>query len=167
MYLVRKVVRVSDERSLPPPPPVVYRSPRVGLELSHSETTTSPTHPRVVYVSRPYRYFVLPHLLTSNGRGHTLLGVYRSCLESKGKHDDEDAKAVLSSSLKNELSRLTGLKEATVVKYLEDYKAGLSGGSLQTFVGAAGKGAGSSPSMVLKMMGTLERVHAQSHTVHP
>lgn len=65
------------------------------------------------------------------------------------------------AALKRELGKVTGIKEATLVKYLADYKAGLDSGVLKTFVGATGKGAGSSPSSFLNMMGTLERVRSE------
>jgi hypothetical protein len=159
MYL-KRITNTSEEAkpstfqvssALNIPKPRIYQSPRIGLDLSNPRTTNSPTHPRVVFVSKRYRYFTNPHLLTANGRGHTFLGVYQDCLES-GKFEGRVI------ALKHELSKVTGIKEATVVKYLADYKAGLDNGALKTYVGAAGKGAASSPSTLLKMMGTLERI---------
>jgi hypothetical protein len=132
--------------------PHVYRSPRIGLELSHPSTTNSITDPRVIYVSKPYRYFIHPDLLTSNGRFHTFLGIYRACRDS-GKYTENN-----NAKLLREVGRVAGLKEKTVDKYFESYQSGYGSGNLDMFVGAKGKGASSSPSMCLMMMGTLEKL---------
>lgn len=129
--------------------PTIYCSSRIGLDLSNPSAVASPTNPRVIYISKPYRYFTHPHLLTSNGRGHTFHGLYQSCLNQSNSEA-----AVLA-----EIIKLSGLKEVTAQKYLADYKLGLEKGSLQAFIGAAGKGAASSPSSYLKMMGTLDRLN--------
>jgi len=52
------------------------------------------------------------------------------------------------------------LKEPTCAKYLAEYVAGREGGVdlLKSFVGAKGKGASSSPSSYLKMMGALSNL---------
>ncbi|OSX59608.1 hypothetical protein POSPLADRAFT_1078945, partial [Postia placenta MAD-698-R-SB12] len=130
--------------------PQVYRSPRIGLDLSSPDIPADGVqqlaHPRVVFVGLPYRYFVHPHLLTANGRGQTLLGVYDACTAAD-PHEDE---ARLS-----EVVRLTGLKDATVQKYLSEYRVGLQGGGLKPFLGVAGKGASASPTTFMRMMGTL------------
>lgn len=123
----------------------VYSSSRIGLDLSHSSVTNSLTDTRVAYVAKRYRYFVQAHLLTSNGRGQTFLGVFLTCREAEGC--DEDA---LEQTIK-----LTGLKEQTASKYFADYSAGVQKGSLQSFIGPSGKGASASPSTYLKMMGAL------------
>ena len=139
--------------------PTVYRSPRIGLELSHSSTKNTITDPRVVYVSKPYRYFIHPNLLTSNGRAHTFLGVYRACRDS-GRHDSNN-----DAGLLREVVELTGISERTVIKYLGDFKSGVDHGRLESFIGTAGKGVSASMPLFLKMMGTLERVLA-SNTQH-
>jgi len=109
-----------------------------------------PDHPRVVFLPRPYRYFVHPRLLTANGRSQTFLGVLRTCLDA--------GMTMGSTKLETQLVRITGLKEPTVKKYLADYRGGLGQGSLKAFVGPAGKGASSSPTTYLRMMGILERL---------
>jgi hypothetical protein len=130
------------------PPSKIFRSPRVGLDLSNPETTDS--HPRVVFVTKPYRYFMHPHLLTANGRMQTFLGIYQSFLEAdKPKSDNEMTKLV---------ANLTGMNEQTVANYLLHYRTGLMSGKLSTFVGSAGKGTSSSPSAYLRMAGTLARL---------
>lgn len=137
----------------------IYRSPRIGLDLSHPDLTvdTPLTHPRCVYVSKLYRYFVHPHLLTANGRGQTFLGAYQACVDSRLFEED--------GSLCTELVKLTGLKAATVKKYLEEYRHGFKKGVLRSFMGAAGKGSSASPTTFLRMMGTLRRL--QSDDIKP
>ncbi|GBE80193.1 hypothetical protein BKA93DRAFT_115715 [Sparassis latifolia] len=133
----------------------IYRSPRIGLELSHPDITLErlATHPRVVYVAKPYRYFIRPHLLTANGRAQTFLGVYHACMDSKSFTQD--------SELCYTITRITGLKAPTVVKYLGEYNHGLAKGSLTAFIGAAGKGVSASPTRFLRMMGTLRKVSTE------
>ncbi|KAG6331326.1 hypothetical protein ID866_7764 [Astraeus odoratus] len=137
-------------------PPAVHRSPRIGLDLSHSETTATLTHPRVAFVGAPYRYFTRPELLTTKGRMQTFCGLYSALRESKGYAHN-------SVKLKQELCRLMGLKEQNVLKFLADYKAGYDTGTLQSFVGSAGKGVCQSSSSYVKMIGTLERSIERAH----
>ncbi|CCL99904.1 uncharacterized protein FIBRA_01929 [Fibroporia radiculosa] len=133
-------------------PPILYRSPRIGLDLSHPDipADNSLAHPRVIYVSKPYRFFVHPHLLTSNGRGQTFLGVYRNCVTTPAVEDGD--------VFRSELAELTAMKLSVVVKYLSEFKHSLSHGSLRSFLGSSGKGASASPVLFLRMMGTLERL---------
>ncbi|KAK0439252.1 uncharacterized protein EV420DRAFT_1178434 [Desarmillaria tabescens] len=112
--------------------PHIYKSPRIGLDLSHPGTTASLTHPRVDFISQPYRYFVHPEELTANGRAQTLLGV----LPRK---------------------ELSGLKDKTLNAYMAEYQTGLDGNAkLEEFVGARGKGVSSSPAKYMKLMGYIE-----------
>ncbi|KIM61469.1 hypothetical protein SCLCIDRAFT_1215919 [Scleroderma citrinum Foug A] len=134
----------------------VYRSPRVGLDLSHPETTNSLRHPRVAFVDARYRYFTHPELLTTKGRMQTFCGLYTALRESNGYPHN-------SIKLKQELCRLMAYKEQNVVKLLADYKVGYESGTLKSFLGSAGKGACQSSSTYLKMMGTLQRVKEQIH----
>ncbi|KAH9942559.1 hypothetical protein B0H21DRAFT_750925 [Amylocystis lapponica] len=129
--------------------PRVYRSPRIGLDLSHPDVASAPSmaHPRVVFVARPYRYFIHPHLLTANGRGQTFLGVYDVCAAEA--QDDEE--------LAVRLEQLTRLKASTVTKYLEEMRRGEQC-VLEAFVGPAGKGASASPTTFLRMMAALRRL---------
>lgn len=133
--------------------PIVYRSPRIGLDLSHAGMTASPSHPRVVFLSRPYRYFSYPKLLTSKGRPQTFLGVLRFCMDTIYTGHDLKSKA-----LHKEIIRITGLGEKTASRYLEYYRDGLDSGKLKNFVGVQGKGASSSPATYLRMMGTLKQI---------
>lgn len=131
--------------------PPIYQSPRIGLELSHPGTTATPTHPRVRFLAKRYRFFVQPHLLTSNGRPQTFLGVLQACLDT-GRYGEAP---LGSAALLKALTDVMGLKSSTVAKYIADYQAGIDGGSLKSFVGPSGKGVSGSPSTYLKMMGTL------------
>ena len=88
----------------------VYTSSRIGLD---------PSHPKVIYLAKRYRYFVHPHLLTTNGRGHTSLGAFLTLTCGESSNDD---KRVLKETIK-----ITGLKEYTALKYLADYRAGVRG----------------------------------------
>ncbi|KAG5636123.1 hypothetical protein H0H81_009055 [Sphagnurus paluster] len=143
--------------ALASPPPTVYASPRIGLDLSHPGTTTSPDHPRVVFLPRLYRYFTHPELLTANGRTQTFLGVLRTCRSTTCKGQD-----LGDVRLRKEVMRITGLNEATVSRYIENYKGGVDSGRLKAFVGVQGKGASSSPPTYLRMMGALERLRLEA-----
>ncbi|KAF4601509.1 hypothetical protein EYR40_004805 [Pleurotus pulmonarius] len=123
----------------------VYRSPRIGLDLSHPGTAAAPSDKRVTYLSRAYRYFVQPALLTANGRCQTLLGVYEQSVDD----------GLSEEKLHRRISELTGIKLQTVEKYLRDYQTGISDGDLTIFIGPSGKGVCSSPSRYLQMMGAL------------
>ncbi|KAK0447622.1 hypothetical protein EV421DRAFT_150927 [Armillaria borealis] len=116
--------------------PHIYKSPRIGLDLSHPGTAASPTHPRVEFISQAYRYFVNPEKLTANGRAQTLLGVL--------PHKE-----------------LSGLKDKTLNSYMAEYQTGLDGkAKLEEFVGARGKGISSSPTKYMKLMGCIEALKA-------
>ncbi|KIJ69698.1 hypothetical protein HYDPIDRAFT_164007 [Hydnomerulius pinastri MD-312] len=146
MYLRRKETTESSSK-----PPTVFRSPRIGLDLSNSETKDSITHPRVVFVGKPYRCFTHPELLASKGRVQTFVGLYTMLRDSKGYTED-------SLKLKKELCGIMGLKEQNVIKYMADYRSGCQVGKLKSFVGPSGKGVCQSASEYLKMMGTLQKV---------
>ncbi|KAK0230112.1 hypothetical protein IW262DRAFT_1261355, partial [Armillaria fumosa] len=119
--------------------PHIYKSPRIGLDLSHPGTTASPTHPRVEFISQPYHYFVIPQKLTANGRAQRLLGVLPH----------------------NELS---GLKGKTLNTYMAEYQTGLGRkAKLEEFVGATGKGISSSPMEYMKLMGCIEALNVVKH----
>ncbi|EMD31664.1 hypothetical protein CERSUDRAFT_127238 [Gelatoporia subvermispora B] len=127
--------------------PRIFRSPRIGLDLSHSEIpTTSHDHPRILYVDKLYRYFTHPHLLNANGRFHTFLGVYKALKDNTNN----------SAEIGEEVAGLVGLQASTIAKYLHDYNAGVEEGRLVSFIGKSVK----RPPTFLRMMGTLERFGA-------
>ncbi|CAL1699939.1 unnamed protein product [Somion occarium] len=149
--------------------PRLFNSPRIGLDLSHSSIPIPPnneisslkptlTHPRFMFVSKPYRYFIHPELLTANGRGQTFLGVYQACLAETGlAEDSQDMKRIV-----RRLVDLVGITEGKVVKYLEDYRIAKEKAQLKPFVGSTGKGVSAAPSSFLSLMGTLESLAEQS-----
>ncbi|KAL1944364.1 hypothetical protein VTO73DRAFT_3549 [Trametes versicolor] len=141
-----------------PTPPRIFRSPRIGLDISHPSIAppTALTHPRVVYVARPYRFFTHPHLLTANGRGQTFLGVY-DALEARGHCTNDE-------ELLGELVRLTGVKGPTAKNYLAALRAGLGAGMLEEWIGPKGKKVLSSVTEWLKMAGTLRRLQAAAES---
>lgn len=129
-------------------PHQIYKSPRIGLDLSHPSTRLNSSDRRVRYVSKPYRYFILPHLLTANGRGQTFLGVHNHCLN--------ELQISKKSLLVGKIFSLTGLQSQTADKYLNTYREALESGELERFIGARGKGASSSPGTFLQLMGALQ-----------
>ena len=139
--------------------PRILRSPRIGLDLSHSsipwpgnDLQGTLAHPRAIFVGKQYRYFVHPHLLTANGRGPTFLGVYQCLLSEDG---DRHRTQLLQS-----VTKLTGLKPETTKRYYELYHSAKATGSLVGFVGAKGKSAGSSAIAFIHMQGALERARS-------
>ena len=126
----------------------VYTSPRIGLDLSHPSVKNTNTDPRIIFLAKRYRHFVHPHLLTSNGKAHTFLGVFQTCKESSSSSD----RHALEETIK-----LTGLKPQTALKYFTEYSDALqnSKSRIDSFIGPSGKGASASPSTYLKMMGAL------------
>ncbi|KAI0757971.1 hypothetical protein C8Q74DRAFT_290534 [Fomes fomentarius] len=154
----------------------IFLSPRIGLDISHpavAACTPSPlAHPRTLYIARPYRFYVCPHLLTANGRGQTFVGVYDAVVE-KGRCEDD-------SELVGEVVKLSGVKGVTAMKYLAEFRKGLDSGAsedgdketeggdveaskeLKEWIGPKGKTVTSSVMVWLKMIGTLRRVLAAS-----
>ncbi|THH02811.1 hypothetical protein EW145_g6695 [Phellinidium pouzarii] len=131
--------------------PIVYSSPRIGLDLSHPGTTITPSDLRIIFIQKSYRYFLYPALLTANGRPQTFLGLYILLLE---------AEIINEEGVLGEVSKLSGLKRSSVDKYVSEYRRGKKSGKITSFVGLAGKGASSSPTTYLRMMGTLARLSA-------
>ncbi len=146
--------------------PRIYKSPRIGIDLSHSGTRiptseTPPTefHSRIRFLPKAYRYFTRPKELTK-GRPQTLYGLIRATLDSRS--DPELRSLSGDKALRNTLSTVTGVKDALIQKYLVEYDAGKEGGlsHLKSCIGPKGKGAADSPTSYLKLMGALEAVLA-------
>jgi len=142
-------VKETETSSSSSRPHQMYKSPRVGIDLSHPSTRLDSSDRRVRYVSKPYRYFVLPHLLTANGRGQTFLGVHNHCVNV--------LQMSKRSLLAGKIASLTGLKAQTVDKYLSAYQEALETGELERFIGLRGKGASSSAGTFLQLMGALQQ----------
>ncbi|KAI0774649.1 hypothetical protein BD413DRAFT_654809 [Trametes elegans] len=139
--------------------PRIFRSPRIGLDISHPSVPPGPpvaalAHPRVAYVARAYRFFTRPHLLTANGRGQTFVGVHDALRAAAYCEDD--------AALVQELVRLTALKGSTAAKYLAALRAGVRSGQLAEWVGPKGKTVLSSVTAWLGMVGTLRRLQVAS-----
>jgi hypothetical protein len=133
----------------------IFSSPRIGLDLSHPSIPIPATdagteltlkHPRPNFIARRYRFFVKPELLIANGRGHTFLGVYHTLTSPITSN---------KGNLESILVKITGLKLATVEKYLREYHKYAKSRSIKPFVGSRGKGAGSSPLTAIQMFGAL------------
>ena len=138
----------------------IFFSPRIGLDLSHPGTTNPeilPLHPRIQFLPKAYRFFTHPEVLVANGRPQTFLGVLSQCISTTNSDFTEALKKPL---LSQEIAVLMALKEPTCAKYLAEYVAGREGGVdlLKSFVGPKGKGASSSPSSYLRMMGALSNL---------
>ncbi|KAH6879912.1 hypothetical protein BKA70DRAFT_1576095 [Coprinopsis sp. MPI-PUGE-AT-0042] len=136
--------------------PTIYKSPRIGLDLSHPGTTSpkvKPLHSRIQFLPRNYRYFIKPDELVANGRIQTFVGLVNHFAAA---YEDMDA-ALRNQKLVGEICRTMGLKDATAKKYLAYFKEGREGGidSLEEFIGPKGKGASSSPASYLTMMGAM------------
>ncbi|KAG2741103.1 hypothetical protein P692DRAFT_20822327 [Suillus brevipes Sb2] len=116
-------LRKRPPSSLATPP--VFCSPRIGLDLSNPETKTSPTYPQIVFIGKLYRYFTYPELLIANGRIQTLVGLYLALVEEK-KYEPGSFK------FRNDLRKLTGMKDTTLAKY-PDYQPGFYKGKSADF----------------------------------
>ncbi|KAJ3759041.1 hypothetical protein EV360DRAFT_42631, partial [Lentinula raphanica] len=140
----------------------IYQSPRIGLGLSHPSVSLSPSfnHPRVVFLSKPYRYFTHPELLTSNGRPQTFLGVLNllqagsaKSLDTLLSFDEHESKQLLEN-----ISTLSGMKLLTATKYLEYYLdkhcVQSSDLDLSSFIGSSKH---DSPSSYLSLIGFLHK----------
>ncbi|KAH9884942.1 hypothetical protein C8Q73DRAFT_660459 [Cubamyces lactineus] len=142
----------------PPSPPTethprIFRSPRIGLDISHPSIppgADAASHPRVAFVARPYRFFVRPRLLTANGRGQTFLGVHDAVCARGYCADDAELVA--------ELVRLAGVQSPTAGKYLGALRGGERDGEIGEWIGPRGKTVLSSVTAWLRMMGTLRRL---------
>ena len=69
-----------------------------------------------------------------------------------------EAELVSQENVLEEVSRITGLKQASAAKYAAELSHGREVGRVEQCIGPAGKGAASSPTPYLRMMGTLLRV---------
>ncbi|KAI0321966.1 hypothetical protein OF83DRAFT_1096699 [Amylostereum chailletii] len=140
--------RLSDDM-IPLPTTHVFCSPRVGLDISHPSVALDVEDPRIHFVIKPYRYFIHPHLLTAKGRAQTFLGVYDR-LTSEAP--DKDEPTIIAK-----MERLISLKPQTIRAYLGIYQDARTSGTLRSFMGAAGKGASSTPTTALKLYGSTRR----------
>lgn len=146
--------------------PQIHKSPRIGLDLSHSGTKvpTSQTkftnlHSRIRFLPKMYRYMIKPEAL-SKGRGQTFYGCLHATLGTQ--FDLPDRTLSGDRKLRATLASNVGIKDDVVKKYLSEYEAGRKGGlkRLQNCIGPNGKGMAVSPTSYLSMMGALDAVVA-------
>jgi hypothetical protein len=87
----------------------IYKSPRIGLDLSHPGATgpaVKPLHSRICFLPRRYRYFTHPSELVAHGRAQTFLGIVYSRMPfdvDKGLKD----RAVTSNDHHNQFNPIT------------------------------------------------------------
>jgi hypothetical protein len=151
--------------------PQIHKSPRIGLDLSHSgtkvpnsQTKFTDLHPRIRFLPKMYRYMIKPDQL-SKGRGQTFYGCLHATLGAqfdipdRNLSGDRKSRALLASSV--------GIKDDMVKKYLSEYKTGREGGlkRLQRCIGPNGKGMAVSPASYLGMMGALDAVVANTSKI--
>jgi hypothetical protein len=148
----------------------IYRSPRIGLDLSavppsslsssSGSASTSHPHPRIIYLGKPYRYFTNPHLLTAKGQAHTFLGV----LEHVHQATSTPTPLAYADVDINNLAKITALKPSTIQTYLSTYSDSLNLSTpnaetvLKTFVGTKGREGSGNVKGWLKMAGVLKRL---------
>ncbi|KAF8713660.1 hypothetical protein RHS03_00437, partial [Rhizoctonia solani] len=131
--------------------PKMYTSPRIGLELSRIQTPGEATasHPRVQYVTRPYRFFTHPDLMGSI-RPQTFYGLLQA-------HEaGQIARAAIAD--------VSGMKPSQVSTFCEYVEGGRRAGpgAVKEFVGEKGKGVGPSAARFLKMAGVVECILGDS-----
>ncbi|CAE6477535.1 unnamed protein product [Rhizoctonia solani] len=125
-------------------PPVMYSSPRIGLELSRIQTAgeATATHPRVRYVLRPYRFFTHPELMGPI-RPQTFYGLLL---------------AQEAGQLTRSIADVTGMKPIQIPTYSGYVEAGRNAGpkAIKDFVSEQGRGVGPVAPKFLKMAGVVE-----------
>ncbi|KAJ3573707.1 hypothetical protein NP233_g2259 [Leucocoprinus birnbaumii] len=144
--------------------PRIYKSPRIGLDLSHPGTTVPNAqstlldlHSRIRFLPKMYRYYTRPQEL-AKGRPQTLYGFIHNNLKSRPDLSNHSISG--DRALRSNVNEGMGLKNALIEKYLGEYDAGKKEGlkHLKLCIGPAGKGAADSPMSYLKMMGALDVV---------
>lgn len=123
----------------------MYTSPRIGLDLNRLQTVAEakPSHPRIKFVGRPYRFFMQPRLL-GTPRPQTVYGLLSMC-----------DLGVISRAQLIDVLAIKPTQLDTFIGYINDgRKAGKDG--IKEFLGEKGKGAAQSVQKFLKMAGVLE-----------
>ncbi len=128
--------------------PILYTSPRIGLDLSHQSATVKLDDPRVVYVGKPYRFFTCPESLKANGRVQTFVGLVLPLITGN----------TLPRSTIYSHAAAQGFSASVVKKYIEAFENGLLSGKLVQFVGSVGKNVSSSAIRYIQMMATLHQL---------
>ncbi|GJJ14512.1 hypothetical protein Clacol_008776 [Clathrus columnatus] len=138
----------------------IERSPRVGLELSHSSVSPIAADPRVSFIGKMYRYFIHPNLLKSSHRYYNL--IYHLSRRDFINHLEEQGEPLakdLMARFEKEKGTSTIISNRVILeKYSTAFNDGYRKHDLRNFVGSSGKGVSSNPLKYLKMMGVLCRL---------
>jgi hypothetical protein len=153
---------------------VVYRSPRIGLDLAHRSiplpssaggSSATLKHSRTRFIARPYRCFTHPNLLVANGKPQTFLGVLNHVLQKKGTNEQK----IPNSRLVAEVVKRTGMKEATAKPWVETYTEAQNFKKegddtvvkeLKEFIGPKGKNISGQSVRYIGMVGVLGKLLA-------
>lgn len=135
-----------------------YRSPRIGLDLSHYTAAADVTNPRVIFVQKHYRFVRDPHLLKANGRSQLFVGLL---LHSIRELYPNGVKFPLSSKEKgaiaNSIATLGGWPILSTRNYIGHFEAGVSSGFklVGPYCGPSGKGACGTVEKIILLFGAL------------
>jgi hypothetical protein len=134
----------------------IYRSPRIGLDLTNPSAAPSLTNPRVSFVQRRYRYFRLPTLLRTKGQAENFLGTLYHSLKVPGWSitglDRDWATQFKKQSVIANIEKATGKAGAT--RWLKAFEAGTQV-KVSRFCGAAGKTSKAGAEHTLSMYGAI------------
>jgi hypothetical protein len=135
-------------------PVTYYTTPRIGLDLSHSTVKPEAANPRVMFVQRPYRFLIEPHLLKVNGRPQTFIGLLHCTEEKLGiiswPYSQKDKSKILQS-----IASLGDFSLSTAKTYLQHYENGIKGGSGKMASFCRMQGVTQSVEKLLQMFGAL------------
>ena len=135
-----------------------YRTPRIGLDLSHASSLATPSNPRVKFVQRSYRFMTEPHLLKVNGRSQTFIGLLQHFLDRK--HGGAKISSLSNGEkqkILHEVEKVGSFTTKLAKTYLGHFEGGVADGgdSVGAYCGQKGKGVCQSPEKLLRMFGAL------------
>ena len=148
------IVRTSSEAPALNNPVTYYTTPRIGLDLGHSTAKPVATNPRVMFVQRPYRFLIEPHLLKVNGRPQMFVGLLHRTEEKLGIVSWPYSQMDKSKILQN-IASLGGFSPSTAKTYLQHYENGIKGGSAKMASFCGMQGVTQSVEKLLQMFGAL------------
>lgn len=134
----------------------IYRSPRIGLDLTNPSAAPSLSNQRVSFVQRRYRYFRLPTLLRTKGQAENFLGTLYHCLKVPGwsitELDRDWAVQFKKHEVIAKVEKATG--KAGAARWLKAFEAGTQV-KVNRFCGAAGKTNKAGAEHILSMYGAI------------
>lgn len=153
------VVRVPQSSALGRPP--IYRTPRIGLDLSHASSLATASNLRVKFVQRRYRFIVEPHLLKVNGRPQMFIGLLQQTLDRK--HSGAKLSSLSEGEKQKvlqEVERIGSFTTKLARTYLGHFEHGVTDGgdSVGAYCGQKGKGVCQSPERLLRMFGAIQEL---------